>query len=140
MWASDTMRLAALCLAVIPLTAKAETPMTGAEFEAHVGTGTVVYSYNSGDTGTADYGPGRTLRWAFAGDACFNGYWFEQGDELCFAFEDGRLSACWHFYKDGDRIYGQATVRSSGNPEDLQIFEVSRSDQPLACPGSDVGV
>ena len=120
--------------------ALADTPMTGAEFQAHVGTGTVSYLYSNGVRGVADYGPDRTLLWAFEGDDCIKGYWFEDGDQLCFAFEDGTLSACWHFFKDGDRIRGHATVLASGDLTDLEIREVSHTDQALTCSGPDVGV
>lgn len=134
------MRLATLLLGLAPTALAAETPMTGAEFAAHVGSRTVTYSYSNGAVGTADYGPGRTLRWAFEGESCFNGSWFDRGDELCFAFEDGSLSACWHFYRDGDRIWGRASYTRSGDHTVLDIHEVAQSDQPLACPGPDVGV
>jgi hypothetical protein len=134
------MRFLPLLVALCPGLATAETPMTGAEFQTHVGQNTISYLYSSGARGTADYGPGRTLRWAFEGDACITGYWFEEGDQLCFAFEDGTLSACWLFFKDGDRIRGTATVLQSGDQPDLEIYEVSHTDQPLTCPGQDMGV
>jgi hypothetical protein len=134
------MRLALALCAVLAGPASGETPMTGAEFQAHVGTNTFSYLYSNCVHGIADYGPGRTLRWAFEGDVCINGTWFEDGDQLCFAFEDGTLSACWHFYKDDNRLRGHATVLGSGDQADIDIFEVSHTDQPLTCPGPDVGV
>jgi hypothetical protein len=134
------MRRIALLLTVLPGPLAAETPMTGAEFQAHVGNGTFSYVYSNGVRGVADYGPDRTLTWAFEGDQCIKGYWFEDGSQLCFAFMDDTLSACWHFFKDGDRLVGQATFLSSGNPLDLDIREVSHTDQPMSCPGPDVGV
>jgi hypothetical protein len=138
------MRLALALFAALSLPAAvpaaAETPMTGAEFQAHVGTNTFSYAYSNGVRGTADYGPGRTLLWAFEGDDCISGKWFEDGDQLCFAFEDGRLSACWHFFKDNGRLRGQATYLGSGDLAEIEIFEVSHTDQPLGCLGPDVGV
>jgi hypothetical protein len=134
------MRFLPVLVALCPALATAETPMTGAEFQAHVGSNTISYLYSNGVRGTADYGPARTLRWAFEGDTCINGSWFDDGDQLCFAFEDGTLSACWHFYKDGNRIHGTATLLGSGDQPDLEIHEVSHTDQPLTCPGPDVGV
>ena len=137
------MRLAlALTLgAVLSGPAVAETPMTGAEFQAHVGTNTFSYRYSNGVRGVADYGPGRTLVWAFEGDSCVKGYWFDDGDQLCFAFEDKTLSACWHFFKDGNRLRGHVTRLGSGygTDIDIDIFEVSHTDQPLTCPGADAG-
>jgi hypothetical protein len=134
------MRLALALSAALSCPAAAETPMTGAEFQAHVGTGTFSYRYSNGVRGTADYGPGRTLLWAFEGDTCISGTWFEDGDQLCFAFQDGQLSACWLFYKDKGRLRGQATYLGSGDLAEIEIFEVSHTDQPLGCPGPAVGV
>ena len=134
------MRFALAIGVVLPGAAFGETPMTGAEFQAHVGTNTFSYEYSNGVRGIADYGPGRTLLWAFEGDSCVNGYWFDDGDELCFAFEDKTLSACWQFYKDGNLLRGHATRLGSGDGADIDIFEVSHTDQPLTCPGADTGV
>lgn len=133
------MRLA-LILAAWPAVATAETPLTGAEFQAHIGQNTISYLYSNGVRGTADYGPDRTLLWAFEDSDCFEGSWFDRGNEICFAFADGTLSACWHFFKDDERLRGKATFLSSGSPLDLEIREVSHTDQPLRCAGPDVGV
>jgi hypothetical protein len=139
MWASDAMRPVIL-LAAWPAIASAEIPLTGAEFQAHVGQNTFSYLYSNAVRGVADYGPDRTLLWAFEGDACFRGQWFEDGSDICFAFEDGSLSACWAFYLDGNRLRGVATRLGSGNPPDIEIFEEAHTDQPLSCGGPDVGV
>jgi hypothetical protein len=137
------MRLV-LFLAAWPALAGADTPLTGpltgAEFQAHIGQNTFSYQYSNGVRGTADYGPDRSFLWAFEGDSCFEGYWFDRGNEICFAFVDGTLSACWHIFKDGNRLLGKATYLSSGSPLDLELREVSHTDQPMVCPGPDVGV
>ena len=133
------MRLA-LFLAALPAMAAAETPLTGAEFQSHIGQNTFSYLYSNGVRGTADYGPDRTLLWAFEGDECIRGQWFEDGSEICFAFADGTLSACWHFFVEQNRLRGVATRLGSGDPADLQIFEVSHTDQPLTCAGPGLGV
>jgi hypothetical protein len=133
------MRLA-LVLALFPTIASAETPLTATEFQAHIGLDTISYRYSDGTRGTADYGPDRRFLWAFEGDSCIEGTWFDRGNEICFAHADGRLSACWHFFKDGNRLRGTATFLSSGSPLNLEIQEVSHTDQPLRCAGPDVGV
>lgn len=114
--------------------------MTGAEFQAHVGMNTFSYGYSTGTRGTADYGPDRTLLWAFEGEGCFRGQWYEDGTEICFAYEDGSLSACWHFFLQDNRLRGTATRLGSGDRTAVDIFELSHTDQPLSCPGPDVGV
>jgi hypothetical protein len=130
----------AVLLVALASPAFAEDPMTAAEFQAHVGQNTVSYLYSNGVRGTADYGPDRTLLWAFEGDSCFAGYWFDKEDQICFAFADGTLSACWHFYRQDDRLLGKATFLHSGSPLDLELVEVSHTDQSMSCPGPDVGV
>jgi hypothetical protein len=126
--------------ALLAAPAAAETPLSAEAFASHVGTDTVSYSYSTGDRGTADYGPDGKLRWAFEGEPCFDGIWFARNDEICFAYPDGRLSACWHFFRDGARLRGTATELGSGDTTPLEIRETSRSAAPLACPAPDVGV
>jgi hypothetical protein len=139
MWGCDVKPLACL-LATWPLTAAAERPLTGAEFQAHVGQNTISYLYSNAVRGVADYGPNRTLLWAFEGDDCIRGQWFEDGSDICFAFEDGTLSACWAFHLDGNRLKGVATRLGSGALPDLEIVELAHTDQPLTCTGPGVGV
>jgi hypothetical protein len=133
------MRLASL-LMLWPALAAAETPMTGAEFQAHIGQNTISYLYSNDVRGIADYGPNRTLLWAFEGEECIRGQWFEDRSDICFEFEDGSLSACWNFYLDGNRLRGVATRLGSGEMPDIEIFEVAHTDQPLTCSGPDIGV
>lgn len=128
------------CVALCALPASAEVPLTGAEFAAHVGTDTVSYAYSTGTRGTADYGPDGTLLWAFQDEPCFEAVWFARNDEICFAYPDGRLSACWHFVQDGAGLRGTATELGSGSTEPLEIRETGRTGKPLDCPGPDVGV
>lgn len=132
--------LAALPAALLAAPASAQSPLSAEAFAAHVGTDTVTYTYSTGHRGTADYGPDRTLRWAFAGEPCFDGIWFARNDEICFAYPDGRLSACWHFFQDGGQLRGIATALGSGAATSLEIRETGRSAAPLACPAPDVGV
>jgi hypothetical protein len=123
------MRLALALIAGLPGPVAAETPMTGAEFEAYVGTDTVTYAYESGLTGIADYGPDRTLRWQFADDGCVDARWHEDGDALCFVFELPEMSACWHFYRRGKGIVGIGI----GDAANETITDTARSAAPLAC-------
>lgn len=133
------MRALAL-VALISLPALAETPLSAKAFAAHVGSDTITYSYSTGLVGTADYGPERSLRWAFAGEPCFDGRWFARDDEICFAYTDDRLSACWHFFLDGDSLHATLTDLSASDTQPLQIRETARSAEPLDCPSADLGV
>jgi hypothetical protein len=130
-----------LTVALFPLDpANAETPLTAQEFADYIASDTISYGYNTGTRGTADYGPDQSLIWAFEDGQCFNGQWYPRGEDICFAYEDGRLSACWRFTLGPDGLEGIATERASGNLEPLIIFETSRSPDPLVCFGPEVGV
>ncbi|KAF0112873.1 MAG: hypothetical protein FD150_2232 [Rhodobacteraceae bacterium] len=131
---------AAVLLALWPALAAAETPMTGAEFQAHVGRNTFSYGYSTGTRSIADYGADQTVLWAFQGDRCVTGRWYADGKEICFANKDGTLSACWHFFLKDNRLRGLATRLGSGGPDGMEIFEISHTDQPLVCAGPDAGV
>jgi hypothetical protein len=131
--------LGLLTLATTPMS-QAETLLTAEEFQAYIARDTITYGYSNGVRGTADYGPDRTLTWAFEGEPCFKGQWFPRGDEICFAFEDGTLSACWHMALGPNGIFGTMTAPPSDTPEPLRIFETARSAEPLLCRPPDVGV
>ena len=133
------MRKVAL-LVLLTGPALADTPLSASAFAAHVGTDTITYTYSTGTRGTADYGPDGTLLWAFEGEPCFEGRWFARADEICFAYTDGRLSACWHFFLDDKGLRGTATELASGNAEPLEIRETARAFAPLDCPAPQVGV
>jgi hypothetical protein len=122
------MRSAAIALIVVVTPAFAERPMTGSEFAAYVGTDTIVYDYSDG-TGTADYGPDRSLVWLRGEPFCVAAHWRQVGDQLCFEFADSEELHCWHFYlRDGVL---EAVGTGSNH---TTIHELSRSERPLDCP------
>jgi hypothetical protein len=123
--------------AALPAPTLAETPMTGAEFQAYIGTSTVSYLYNDGFIGQADYGPDQTLLWRYdvENEPCQKGFWYQTGDALCFEFEDQKLGACWHFYRQSDGIVGIGI----GEVEGVRIIDVARTDTPLSCPADPLG-
>jgi hypothetical protein len=130
------VRLPLVALALWPLPAAAEGVLTAEDFAAHIGTSTLTYTYSSGYTGRAQYGPDRTLLWAFEGEPCVTGQWSQIGDQLCFDFADQDMSACWLFsFKDG-KLLGVLQ-----NTDGITVItETARSDQPLVCSAPDVGV
>ena len=127
------MRLA-LLIAILPLTAFAETPMTGAEFEAYATGKTLTYAYDGAIFGTEEYLPGRTVRWAFTEDVCQFGRWYEKETQICFLYDDDPDEQCWLFF---DTASGLRAQYMNGGAE---LSEVEQTDQGLGCPGPDVGV
>ena len=115
---------------------QAETPLTGPEFEANTTGATITYDYGDGLFGTEEYLPGRQVRWAFDGDLCIYGEWYQQNDQICFVYETDPTPACWLYFLDDGDIRG----RYMGDGGGWEILESSRDGGPLPCAGPDVGV
>ncbi|MGQ0566143.1 MAG: hypothetical protein ACT4OK_13890 [Gemmobacter sp.] len=136
------MRPLILALLLAPAPALAETtpvspPMTGAEFESYATGKTLTYGLGGEVYGIEQYLPGRRVLWAFKGDICREGYWYEAGQEICFVYEqDVGGPQCWTFH----RIEGGIRARFTGDPNGADLSEVAQSSSPLVCSGPDVGV
>ena len=127
------MRAALALGAALTGPAAAESPMTGAEFQAYVGIDTLTYGYSDGTVGQAEYGPERTVRWQYDGEAtCTDGRWEQDGDLLCFKFEDKDWPVCWRFVLTAGGLHGTGAGRMDG----FRIFQINRSNRPLACAGA----
>lgn len=131
------MRLLPVILALWPLQALAETPLSAEGFEAHVLGKTVTYSRLGSLFGIEEYLDNRQVRWSVAPNLCQYGTWYPQDDDICFVYEDDPIPHCWTFWlKDG-------ALRAAPADDDGSGFELVESDattQGLACPGPDVGV
>ena len=116
--------------------ATAEAPMSGAEFEAFVTGQTLTFAENGEVYGIEQYLPNRRVRWAFSGDQCRDGFWYEEaGGQICFLYEDLEGPQCWIFSRDGGRLTAQ--FQGDGGRE---LYEAWRSEEPMRCLGPDVGV
>lgn len=135
------MRLTALILALLPLPALsqptlAETLMTASEFDAYV-TGRVMdFTLDGQVWGTEQYKANRRVMWAFTAAECKEGVWYDQGDQICFLYDDPNDPQCWYFYKTDTGV----KVRFAADPEGTTMSTVTESPGPLGCPGPDVGV
>jgi hypothetical protein len=130
----------ALTLAAVPAFAEIapiSPPMTATEFEAYATGKTLTYGLGGEVYGIEQYLPGRRVLWAFKGDECRKGYWYEAGQEICFVYEkDPDGPQCWTFHRMGDGI----RARFVGDPNGADLSEVAQSSSPLTCAGPDVGV
>ncbi|MDO9524123.1 MAG: hypothetical protein Q7J57_01070 [Gemmobacter sp.] len=130
------MRLAmvfGLCLAMPAL---AETPMTGAEFEARVTGRTLSFAVDGAAYGKEQYLPGRRVVWAFSEGPCREGVWYEQAPgQICFTYDHDPTPQCWAFFDTDKGLRAQFEKSDRA----LDLIEVGQSDQPLSCPGPDVG-
>ncbi|WP_172294037.1 hypothetical protein [Pseudoruegeria sp. HB172150] len=130
--------LASILLAVtVPACVLAEDVMSGAEFEAYVEGRTLTYHDQGVAYGIEQYLPGRRVRWAYIGDECWDGYWYEDTQSnICFVYEDNPEPKCWRF----TRREGRISALFMGTDEGRELYEVMNSPEPLTCMGPDVGV
>ena len=128
--------LLATALPAIAAPALAEdTPMSAAAFEAFVTGKTLSYSLAGQVFGTEVYKPDRKVIWAFTKEECREGYWYDKGPEICFVYEDPNDPQCWLFYSRADGMW----ARFVGDAADAPLSQVSPSQGPLSCAGSNVG-
>ncbi len=120
------------CLLASPLAA--ETPMTGAEFEALVEGRTLTFSGEIAPYGIEYYAPNRRVVWQFIGEPCINGRWFEtttkSGQNICFVYEDEPEPQCWQFFLEGNAIRAEFM----NTPGTTILYEATESE-PLICGG-----
>jgi hypothetical protein len=127
--------LVALAL-LLPGAGLAAEPMSAAEFEAYVQGRTL--TYNSGGTpyGAEEYLSNRRVRWAFLGDECVEGEWYENAGMICFLYENNEVPQCWTFQHGP----GGLIATFENDPEQTTLYEARRSDEPLLCLGPKIGV
>lgn len=131
------MRAAFLALALAATPARAETPLTGAEFEAEVTGRTITYQQYGVIFGIEEYLEGRKVRWSVAPDLCQYGTWYPEGENICFVYEDDPSTPhCWTFWLREGALVALSVDDAPG----AELTEVDRSDTGLSCPGPDIGV
>ena len=118
--------------------ARAETPMTGAEFDAYTRGLTLSYDANGQLFGAEQYRPGRRVIWTFADGVCQAGRWFEpEPAKICFIYENSSNGPhCWQFFDTGRGL----RARLFDEPGSGALFESHSSSRPLNCAGPKVGV
>jgi hypothetical protein len=119
----------------LALPAFAAEPVGVAEFEAFATGKTLSYAVGGTVYGAEQYLPGRRVVWAFKGQQCRKGFWYEEAGQVCFVYEDEPAAQCWTFSRDGDGLLAGFT----GDPEGAEPVRVQEGD-PLTCAGPDLGV
>jgi hypothetical protein len=119
----------------LALPAFAAEPVGVAEFEAFATGKTLTYAVGGTVYGAEQYLPGRRVIWAFKGQQCRKGLWYEEAGQVCFVYEDDPAAQCWTFSRDGDGLLSGFT----GDPEGAEPVRVQEGD-PLTCAGPDLGV
>ncbi|MCG6903123.1 MAG: hypothetical protein LJE68_10615 [Rhodobacter sp.] len=125
----------AIALTLMPHAAAAE--MSASDFEAYVTGRTLTYADRGVVYGIEEYLPNRRVRWAYLGDQCREGYWYEAGEEICFVYENNPdAPQCWQFSQRDGRLSAIFMGAENGR----ELYEAKNSDEPLVCLGPDVGV
>lgn len=132
------MRLgAATALAVaLAATAGAQEKLGAEAFDAYSQGKTLYYTVDGEAYGAEQYLPGHRVVWAFLGQDCQRGTWYEEAGDICFVYEgetDG--PQCWSFYRGSAGL----TAHFRGDPPDRNLVEVTQSATPLQCEGPYVG-
>lgn len=119
--------------AALPL--HADTPLSGAEFDAFATGKTLYFSAGGAPYGAEEYLPDQRVRWAFEGDECITGQWYEQAGQICFTYDNGLGPQCWYFYANGTSLTAKLAGDAAG-----QSYQARPGSQPLFCPGPKIGV
>ncbi len=131
------LRLIPLILfALIASPLSAETPMDGDAFETYSQGKTLYFGFDGGRYGAEEYLPNRRVRWSFLDGQCKEGNWYQDGELICFVYEDDPEPQCWSFYQRDDGLMAQF----ENDPDQTTLFEVEKSDKPMICLGPEIGV
>ncbi|MEE2943673.1 MAG: hypothetical protein VX444_00720 [Pseudomonadota bacterium] len=117
----------------LALPAFADTPMTAEEFDAYTQGRTILYSTDGVPTGAETYLRNRRVRWSFLQDECQDGYWYPEGENICFVYDAVDGPQCWTFSLNAGRLH--ADFVGGGTP----LLEIP-VEHELICMGPDVGV
>lgn len=88
--------------------------------------------------GAEQYLEDRKVIWQYSDGSCVNGFWYPQGDTLCFVYDDAPGPQCWLFSRRGNDFFARVAGASAGDPSELRL--ASKTPAPLACDGPDIGV
>jgi len=125
----------AVVSAVTPV--RADTPMNADEFDAYVTGRTLTFSHQGQPYGIEQYLPERRVLWAFIGDQCAEGIWYQREDMICFVYDHNPDEQCWHFYATGSGLRG---VFVGPDGPGTELYEVKNAGAELACQAPGLGV
>lgn len=126
----------ALLFTILSVSALSAEPLSGDAFEDYTSGKTLYFSENGDAYGGERYLPGRRVEWSFLDGQCKSGEWYEQGEAICFVYEDRPEPQCWEFELTTNGL--RATFLEDGQSPDL--YEAAQSEEPMFCLGPEVGV
>ncbi len=135
-WHKCGMRFLALILSLIAAPSLAQEYMTADEFDAYTKGRTFSYGADGMPYGIEQYLDNRRVRWSFVEGTCQEGEWYEEDGLICFVYDTEPDPQCWSFREGPNGLI----AKFENDPTSVELYEVGQSDEPLVCPGPDVGV
>lgn len=111
-------------------------PLSAEEFDAATVGRTLYYNSGGEPYGVEQYRPGRQVVWAFLGDDCRKGEWYEDQGFICFVYEDNPEPQCWTFWQSDQGLL----AKFKGDPFGLPLIAVEESPETMTCMGPNLGV
>ncbi|WP_299292359.1 hypothetical protein [uncultured Tateyamaria sp.] len=131
-----TLRIALILCAAMAAPVAAE-PMSAAEFEAYVTGKTLFYGRDGRSYGAEIYRENRRVTWSFLDGECKDGYWYNEGRNICFVYEDRPGDPqCWSFEQQG----GGLVATFENDPASTELYEAQDVGEEMVCLGPKIGV
>ena len=126
---------------LIATSAISETEMSIDEFERHATGRTFDFYSPQGLVGTERYLPDRQVEWAFDGQKCVFGEYFEWNGLVCFSYsyygEVDNKPQCWRMVRTTDGVVAQF-YGDKGFDGSVQYMRPTTRE--MTCTGPEVGV
>jgi hypothetical protein len=118
--------------------AAAQENVAPEDFEALSEGRTLYFTLFGEPFGAEQFFANRRSLWMYGDGQCEEGVWHAEGEAICFSYPSQPEPFCWHFREEGGRY---AAHRLEFGVETGFAIDLDRiDDQPLACPGPDVGM
>jgi hypothetical protein len=114
----------------------AEGPLSAEEFDTYTRGKTLFYGQNGQAYGAEIYLDNRRVRWSFLDGECKEGEWYEQGEQICFVYDDNPDPQCWTF-RLGD---GGLIARFEDLSGSTDLYEADDIGEEMICLGPKIGV
>jgi hypothetical protein len=98
---------------------------------------TLHFTLDGAPFGAEQFFPGRRSLWRFADGTCEPGRWEARDAQICFVYDSDPTPICWHFRDAGGAF--AAHLVDAGAETGFRLDLARVADEPLACPGPDVG-
>ena len=109
----------AIGIFLIGFSCAADTIITPEEFE-ELSTNKTLYFNNQNQLhGAEQYFEDRIVTWKFANGECDEGFWYPQGDAICFTYKTNPIPQCWHFLQTSAGL--AARLLGAGPQDDLVL-------------------